>query len=192
MTGNRRRIGLRLAALAGAVGLAALGLVAAGVSMPNPLDPNGHFASDGVSFDYPRSWKVTGPGPILLTGGSDEVAVILIGEVDRGEPLSDKWWTPQLGQDSALVSVRLGHGMVATPACPSPQGQRTILSGKNAVSTARASMQPGSNVEVEWTVPAPGCGQESIWALAMIRGPHIDRLRAAIDAMVRTVRIDRA
>ncbi len=202
MARGRRRLGW-LPRLAG--GLAALlvvttvvgvGLLVTGrLPLPGAVSArDGSFHGGGLSFQYPKEWKVY-PSSMVGTMGS---VFAVMGTSDVGGCNGILGIDPNCG-----FATPLGPGtlrvVVGTGAMPGfsildhepPGGWQLFVDGLPAyVEETGPNSADASDLSLSWTIARPGSLDNFYTLEAALRGPGVEEMRAQLNALVASIRFD--
>jgi hypothetical protein len=197
LAGWRRSSRGRGLALLGVVVLLILALLAAPLIGSRLAPDTGRFRGGGLSFAVPTGWKVRDASPIAFSGGS-VIAIVGTLPVDAScgtEHVEINCYYQQRlepGTISVVVGTAAYRGSTVFAAAEQAGGLITIAGSPGFMQVRSAPLENYYVADEyrEWSFAMPGSVSNVYTIEASLRGPGLERMRADIDSLVASIRLD--
>jgi len=161
--------------------------------------PLAHFDRDGLAFDYPAPWTVSQSGvnlhyitilDFLGSGtGRETCTVVTPGPGIFGGGSCEA--QSKIGPGQVVVEISIGSGPGGSAPIDPTASNAVTVGGLPATFEDVTSAAPGSAV-LKWELSVPGDPTNRYHIQAVINGPGEEQLRAQVQALVDSIRYDRA
>lgn len=155
----------------------------------------------GISFAYPSTWNATAQSvprhyeTVLGLLGDGSFAEACPSDAQPGE---FNTCVEQLSLEPDTVVVKVSSLQLPTPAhmtevqyqqWANPSAMPMLISGQRGVRQQLGEPMSGADEHWQWMVDVPGTPWEAYTIEAWLRGPHLDALRAQVDALVASMTV---